>query len=91
MAHDSPEELYRIYMGILGRGLYTPAILFSRLRRHLRMTLGDKANDLLLESSNDFKRLSPEAVTAAVEYLGSDHYKGEIDVDRAARSVKRSA
>lgn len=91
MADHTPETLYRLYMGILGRGLYTPGVLFSRLRRHLRKTLGDKANDLLLESSNDFKRLSPEAVTAAAEYLGSDHYKGEIDTDRAARSVKRSA
>lgn len=79
-------DLYKLYMGILGRGMYTPTVLLSRLEDYLKRA----GHPIRIRSSDDLKLLPEAALSAAAAYLSDPRYEGRIDVDRAAALAARS-
>ncbi len=76
MAHNTPEELYRLYMEVLGRGLYTPKILILRIAR----TIEEAGHVAALVNSRGFQKLSPEACAIAIAYLKQPLYAKDRSV-----------
>lgn len=70
MADNTPETLYRLYMEVLGRGLYTPGILIKRIAR----TIEEAGHVAALVNSLGFRKLSPEACAIAIAYLKQPMY-----------------
>lgn len=80
MTHD---DLDKLYDRVLGRGLYSPQVLTSRLKR----ALVSAGFDVELDCSDDLRKLPTEAIPIAAAYLEGKPYQASPDVDRAANSA----
>ncbi len=92
METNAPDELYRLYMKVLGRASISPQTLLPLIAEHLHRTFGLEAASIRLERGDELKKLDAKYVQAAMAYLNRPDYQATSDVtERALRLATRKS
>lgn len=90
--NPTPDELYKLYMKVLGRTSMSPPTLLPLIADDLRRTFGLEAASIRFERGDDLKKLDPKYIPAAMAYLGRPNYQATSDVtERALRLATRKS
>lgn len=88
----TPNELYKLYMTVLGRASISPQTLLPLIAEDLHRTFGLEAASIRFERGDDLKKLDPKYIPAAMAYLNRSNYQATNDVtERALRLATRKS
>jgi hypothetical protein len=92
METSTPDELYRLYMKVLGRASISPQTLLPLIAEHLHRTFGLEAASIRFERGDELKKLDAKFIPAAMAYLGRSNYQAADDItERALRLATRKS